>query len=366
MPEKDYYKVLGVESDAKQDDIRKAYRHMAKKHHPDRHGGSKAAEEKFKPIADAWSVLGDADKRKEYDALQRARAHGGPAGGFSFEDMFQQGGGFGGGASGGAQQAGFGDLFSRFFGGGGRSRAPHAPRQRGGDLISTITVPFETSVHGGDIHVNVPREKSCKSCSGSGAAKGSSVDMCPECGGAGQVQAGQGAFSVARPCSTCLGRGKIIQKPCTTCNGSGTVEKPSRVKVAIPKGIEDGKKMRLGGMGRPGSGGAPAGDLLLEVHVAPHPFYTRKGRDIHSKVSVGMADAALGTSVDAQTLHGAVTLKVPAGTQPGRKMRVTGYGLQLPDGSKGDHIVEVQVVIPSNLNEEQRRLLERLRRFPVD
>jgi len=358
MPEKDYYKVLGVKPDAKQDAIRKAYRRMAKKHHPDRHGGSKAAEEKFKPIADAWSVLGDDDKRKEYDALCEARAHGGPGGGFSFEEMFQQGGG--------AQSGGFGDVFSRFFGGGGRSRAPHAPRQRGGDLISAITVPFETAVHGGDIHVNVPREKSCKDCSGSGAAKGSSVDMCPQCGGAGQVQAGQGAFSVARPCPTCFGRGKIIQKPCTTCSGTGTVEKPSRVKVAIPKGIEDGKKMRLAGMGRPGSGGAPAGDLLLEVNVAAHPVYTRKGRDIHSKVSVGMADAALGTSVDVQTMHGEVTLKVPPGTQPGRKMRVPGYGLELSDGKKGDHIVEIQVVVPSNLNEEQRRLLERLRRFPVD
>jgi len=362
MPEKDYYKLLGVKPDAEQDAIRKAYRRMAKKHHPDRHGGSKAAEEKFKPIADAWSVLGDSEKRKEYDALRSARARGGPGGGFSFEDMFQQGD-F---AGGGAQQGGFGDMFSRFFGGGERSRAPHAPRQRGGDLISTITVPFEKAVNGGDIHVTVPREKSCGSCSGSGATKGSSVDICPQCGGAGQVQAGQGAFSVARPCSTCLGRGKIIQKPCTACNGSGSVEKPSRVKVTIPTGIEDGKKMRLGGMGRAGSGGAPAGDLLLEVHVAPHAVYSRKGRDIHSRVSIGMADAALGTSVDAQTLHGEVTLKVPPGTQPGRKMRVSGYGLELPDGQKGDHIVEIQVVVPKELNEEQRRLLERLRRFPVN
>ncbi len=368
MAQKDYYKVLGVSPEASDDDIRKAYRRLAKEHHPDRHGGSKAAEEKFKEISEAYEVLGDAEKRKQYDQLREARLHGwggGAQGGF--EDLF-----------GGGRQwqrgegisfedlGGLGDVFSRMFGGSASAASgAQARARRGANLSSSVSVPFDTAVHGGRIEVQLPREKACPRCSGSGAAPGSSARKCPQCGGSGQVMSGQGAFSVARPCPQCFGRGKIIQNPCPKCQGSGTVEEPSRVEVTIPKGIQDGQKIRLAGMGQPGHGGAPPGDLLLEVHVAAHPEFERKGRDIHSEVTVSMVDAALGTKTDVQTLHGEVTLSILPGTQPGQKLRVPGYGLETSDGRKGDHYVQVKVRIPRKLTAEQRRLLEQLRRAPA-
>lgn len=365
MPEKDYYKVLGVSKDASKEEIRKAYRKLAKKHHPDRQGGSKAAEEKFKEIADAYSVLGDPEKRKQYDQLRDAGMHGGRFTGFGgFEDMFagegqarQAGQGFGG-------MGGLGDLFSRIFGGGAQG-AEQAARRRGHDVTSSITVPFDTAVKGGTVSVRIPRDKPCPECNGTGASADSRVETCPQCGGSGQVLSGQGGFSVGRPCPACFGRGRIIQKPCTRCHGSGGVEDQSRVDVKIPAGVEDGQKMRLAGLGERGAGGGPSGDLILEVHVASHPDFERKGRDIHGSVRISMVDAALGTQVDAPTLHGVVTVKVPPGTQPGQKLRVKGHGLETSDGRKGDHYVEVQVEVPRRLTEQQRKLLEQLRRAPA-
>ncbi len=362
MAAKDYYKILGVQPGASQEEIRKAYRRLAKKYHPDRQGGSKAAEEKFKEIADAYSVLGDPEKRSQYDRLRQAGMSGGRFAGF--EDMFGQG------ARGkwqGAEGISFGnlrDLFSSMFGG-GRGAGKGAARQRGRDAISSVSIPFGMAAHGGKVRVTVPREKTCPSCSGTGAAPGARVDTCPQCNGTGQVLSGQGAFSVAQPCPTCFGRGRIIQTPCGKCQGTGTVEEPSVIDVKIPAGIEDGKKMRLAGLGQPGAGGGSAGDLLLEVHVQPHSRFDRKGRDIYSKADVDMADAALGTKVDVGTLHGTVTVTVPPGTQPGQRLRVPGYGLETSDGRKGDHYVEVLVKVPRNLTEEQKRLLEQLRRAPA-
>jgi molecular chaperone DnaJ len=364
MPEKDYYKVLGVPKDASKEDIRKAYRKLAKKYHPDRQGGSKAAEEKFKEIADAYSVLGDPDKRKQYDQLREAGMHGGRFTGFGgFEDLFGGGArqtsqGFGGG------MGGLGDLFSRIFGGGGQG-AEGAARRRGHDVTSSITVPFDTAVKGGTVGVRIPRDKPCPECNGTGASSDSRVETCPQCGGSGQVLSGQGGFSVGRPCPACFGRGRIIQKPCSRCHGSGGVQDQSRVDVKIPAGVEDGQKMRLAGMGERGAGGGAAGDLILEVRVASHPDFERKGRDIYGKVQVSMVEAALGTEVDAPTMHGVAMVKVPAGTQPGQKLRLKGRGLETSDGRKGDHYVEVEVVVPRKLTEEQRRLLEELRRAPA-
>ncbi|MFO7957244.1 MAG: molecular chaperone DnaJ [Candidatus Brocadiia bacterium] len=371
MREPDYYNVLGVSPDASQEEIRKAYRKLAKEHHPDRHGGSKDAEEKFKKISDAYSVLGDPEKRKQYDQLRRAGMRGGRfEGAGDFEDMF--------GGAGGRWQSGeginfedlgggLGDIFSRIFGGGGRAAgtAQQQTRQRGRDVQTSITIPFDTAVRGGKVEVQVPRERTCPACSGSGAAPGSQVETCSRCGGSGQVLAGQGGFSVARPCPTCFGRGKIIQNPCGRCRGSGTIEDTSSVEVKIPKGVRDGQKLRLSGLGESGAGGGPGGDLLIEVHVESHPEFERKGRDIHSKVRVGMVDAALGTEVDVQTLQGTVSVKVPPGTQPGQKLRIPGYGLETSDGRKGDHYVEVAVSIPRRLTDEQRSLLRQLKRAPA-
>ncbi len=374
MPERDYYKVLGLSPEASQEEIRKAYRRLAKEHHPDRHGGSKEAEERFKEISDAYSVLGDPEKRKQYDQLRQAGMRGGAFEGFEgFEDFGPAYGRGGGGAqgweSGGIRfedlGGGLGDMFSRMFGGsrGGGTRT--AAPQKGQDIRSSVAIPFNTAVHGGKIEVTIPKEKTCPACGGSGAAPGSSVDTCPHCGGSGQVLAGQGGFSVSRPCPTCFGRGKIIQKPCGQCRGSGTVEEPSRVDVQIPKGIRDGQKLRLSGLGQPGQGGGPAGDLILEVNVEQHPEFERKGRDIHSKARVDMVEAALGTEVDVRTLRGDVTVKVPPGTQPGQKLRVPGYGLETSDGRRGDHYVEVQVRIPRKLSPRQKELLEELQRAPA-
>ncbi|NLW50765.1 MAG: molecular chaperone DnaJ [Candidatus Brocadiaceae bacterium] len=364
MPEKDYYDVLGVSPDASHEDIRKAYRRLAKEHHPDRQKGSKAAEERFKEITGAYSVLGDPKKRAQYDQLRQAGMHGGAFGGF--EEMFGGAQGAGRGRAGGVEFEGFGglgDLFSRIFGG-GRSHAETAPPQRGNDVVSTISVPFETAAQGGKMSVRIPRQVECAACRGTGAAPGSRVDTCPQCRGSGQILTGQGAFSVSRPCPACFGRGKIVQQPCGQCRGAGVYEKQSTVEVKIPAGIEDGRQIRLAGLGEPGTAHGRAGDLLLEVRVQPHKKFTRKGRDLYSGLALDMVDAALGTEVDVRTMHGLVALKVPPGVQPGQKMRIPGHGLRTSDGREGDHYVELQVRIPKELTEEQRKLLERLRRTP--
>jgi molecular chaperone DnaJ len=369
MAERDYYKVLGVSPDASHEEIRKAYRQLAKRYHPDRAGGSKAAEERFKEINDAYSVLGDAEKRKQYDRLRQAGMRGGWAeGGRGFEDIFAGTGAQPWEAEGGISfedLGGLGDLFSRIFGG-GRMRAEYAARQRGRDVVSAISVPFETAAHGGRVEIKVPREKTCPTCAGTGAAPGTRAETCRQCRGTGQVLSGQGGFSFARPCPVCFGRGKVIQRPCDSCSGTGAVEDLSTVEVKIPPGTETGQKIRLAGLGQPGAGGGRGGDLLLEVRVMPHPSFERKGQDVYSKVSIDMTDAALGTQVDVETLQGEITVKVPPGIQPGQRLRIAGYGVRTRDGHRGDHYVEVQVSIPRNLTEEQRRLLEQLRRVPAE
>lgn len=368
MAEKDYYKVLGVSPDASQQEIRKAYRQLAKKSHPDRHGGSAAADERFKEVIDAYSVLGDPEKRKQYDRFRQAGMRGGWfEGGPGFEDVFAGARGGPGQEQGGFSfegAGGLGDLFSRIFGG-GHTRAEHAVRQRGRDIVSTITVPFDMAVHGGTVTVRVPREKTCSTCGGTGAVPGTRAETCRQCNGTGQVFSGGGAFSMARPCPACFGRGHIVQSPCPQCRGAGAVEEMSAVDVKVPVGTETGQRMRLAGLGQPGTAGGASGDLFLEVHVQPHPTFARKGRNVYSKVQVDMADAALGTRVDVQTLQGEVTVRVPPGTQPGQRLRIPGYGVTTPDGRKGDHYVEVQVSIPKDLTEEQRRLLDQLRRAPA-
>jgi molecular chaperone DnaJ len=367
MLEKDYYKALGVAPEASQEDIRKAYRRLAKRYHPDRHGGSKSAEEKFKGISDAYSVLGDPEKRKQYDTLRQAGMRGGAFEGFSgLEDLFGGGGRTWQSGQGVRfeDMGGIGDLFTRVFGGAGLGTRPAASR-RGRNLSASVTVSFGTAVRGGKVEVTIPREAACPACGGSGAAPGTVAESCGRCGGTGQVLTGQGGFTVSRPCPTCFGRGKVIQRPCGRCRGGGAVEVTSRVEVTVPKGVQDGQKLRLAGLGEPGAGGGAAGDLLIEIRVQAHPTFERRGRDIHSKALVSMVDAALGTDIDVATLHGTVTAKVPAGTQPGQKLRLRGHGLETSDGRRGDHYVEIQVSVPRKLSDEQRRLLEQLRRAPA-
>lgn len=362
MPEKDYYKTLGVARDASQKQLRNAYRRLAKKHHPDRQGGSKAAEERFKEITEAYQVLSDPKRRAQYDQLREAGMHGGFAG---FEDLF-------GSASGAEQRGrargfsvedltgaggGIYDLFSRVFGGRGASAAGQTLRQRGRDIRTRITIPFHTAANGGKVEVRVPRQQACTRCGGSGAAPGSKPNPCPLCGGTGQIQTGQGGFSIARPCPQCFGRGRVIQSPCAVCGGTGTSEQPTKVEVKIPRGVGESQRMRLAGMGQPGTGGAPPGDLIIEVNVQKHPRFERKGLDIYSQVSIGMVEAALGTEVEVQTLSGTVALRVPAGTQPEQKLRIKGHGIKGSNGRQGHHYVRVRVAIPTHLTKHQRELL---------
>jgi molecular chaperone DnaJ len=369
MPEKDYYEVLGVSPDASKDEIHKAYRKLAKKYHPDRNEGSTAAEEKFKKISEAYKVLSDPEKREKYDRLRQAHRQGGA--GFSFEDLFGGGAGGAGGARPGAggrtETGGFGmgdlggglgDLFSSMFGGGRGAGTEYSTRQRGHDVHSRVSIPFEKAARGGKVAVRVPRQSECSRCGGTGAAPGSNVDICPQCGGRGRISTGAGGFSRSQPCPQCFGRGKIIQTPCSLCHGEGMRETQGTVEVNIPAGIEDGKKLRLRGMGEPGMAGGDAGDLILEVNVQSHPTFRRKGLDVYSNVKVSMVEAALGTEVDAETMGGTVRLKVPPGTQPGQKLRLKGRGVKDAQGRKGDHYVEVKVTVPSDLTERQKELLK--------
>jgi len=357
MAEKDYYKVLGVSADTSQEEIHKAYRRLAKKYHPDRNKGSKAAEEKFKEIGEAHGVLGNEKKRKQYDQFRDAGMRGGEAG---FEDMFgnaQRAGGQSGGAR--AEDVwGMSDLFSSIFGGGGGTDTQFRTRQRGRDVHSRVSVSFDKAARGGKVSVRIPRQQPCKRCGGSGAAPGTKAEVCPQCGGKGRVASGLGGFSVSRACPQCFGRGKIVQRPCAACRGSGTTEEMVTVEVNIPRGVEDGQKLRLAAMGEPGVGGAPAGDLILEIQVKSHPTFRRKGLDIYATVEVDMVRATLGTTVDVTTLSGAASVKIPPGTQPGQKLRLKGRGLKGADGRTGDHFVEVAVTVPKKLGKKQKELLE--------
>lgn len=368
MPEKDYYKILGVSPDASRDEIHKAYRELAKEYHPDRNEGSTAAQEKFKQISEAYRVLSNPEKRQKYDRLRQAHRQGGS--GFDFEDLFgggagQQGGkrtAGGGGFDFGGMGGGLGDLFSNIFGSGQGAGTRYSSPQRGHDVHSRVTIPFEKAARGGKVSVRVPRQAECERCGGTGAAPGSDVDICPQCGGRGRLSTGAGGFSRSQPCPQCFGRGKIIQNPCAVCHGDGNVEAEGTVEVNVPPGIEDGKKLRLRGMGEPGTAGGEDGDLILEVKVQSHPTFRREGLDIYSRVKVDMTDAVLGTEVDAETMDGTVRLKVPPGTQPGQKLRLKDRGLKDPQGRKGDHYVEVEVRVPRNITERQRELLEQFKR----
>ncbi|MFP4026621.1 MAG: molecular chaperone DnaJ [Candidatus Brocadiia bacterium] len=362
MPEKDYYDILGVSADASQEEIRKAYRKLAKKYHPDRNKGSTAAQERFKEISEAHTVLTDPEKRKKYDKLRQAKQGGGD---FNFEEFF--GGKSKGGRArkGGAEfegAGGFGDLFSNIFGSGRGAGREYSPQQKGRDIHSRVTVSFEKAAKGGKVTVQVPRMQECKRCGGTGAAPGTKVDICPRCGGRGRVSSGLGDFSVSQVCPQCFGRGKVIQNPCSVCHGEGQVEQDVSVEVDLPPGIETGQKLRLSGMGEPGTAGGPAGDLLLEINVREHHRFRREGLDIYSQVTVDMTEAALGARRDVQTMNGELTVKIPAGTQPGQKLRLHGRGIEGPQGRKGDHYVEVQVAIPKKLTTDQRELLRKFKR----
>jgi molecular chaperone DnaJ len=360
--EKDYYKVLGVPESATEKEIRRAYRKLAKEHHPDANPGQ---EDRFKEISAAYDVLSDDEKRKSYDEVRRL---GPMAGGFG---PGPGSGGFGPRPGGGftfttddlGDMGGLGDLFGNLFGGGGggrrRGQSGPGPR-RGDDLETELHLSFLDAVNGVTTTVNLTSEAACRTCNGSGAAPGTSPVVCTQCHGRGVIDDNQGPFSFSRACPRCSGRGTIVESPCPTCKGSGVERRPREVKVRIPAGVDDGQRIRLKGRGGAGRNGGPPGDLYVVVHVAAHELFKRKGRDLVLTVPVTFSEAALGAEIKVPTLDGGpVTLKVPAGTRSGRTFRVKGRGVPVSKGA-GDLLVTTEVAVPAKLTPEQRDLVQAL------
>jgi molecular chaperone DnaJ len=359
MAQKDYYQVLGVSESASADEIKKAYRRLAKKYHPDANPGNKAAEDKFKEISEAHEVLNNPQKRKEYDQLRKFGAGGSPGfEGFDFEGFrkgtgrtfrFEDLGGLGG----------FSDLFSSIFDMGERSRQRSWSAQKGQDFYAEVEIPFDLAISGGKYTFEVRKEDTCPVCNGSGAKPGSKVSTCPECGGTGMVSFSQGAFAIQRPCPRCFGKGKVITQPCSTCGGSGEVITPKRIAIKIPQGVEQGTNLRLRLQGQPGIAGGPSGDLIVKVNIGAHRFFERRGADIFCKVPINIAQAILGSKIRVRTIDGRVELKIPAGTQSGTRFRLRGRGVKM-NGSRGDQYVEIYVEIPKNMTPKQKKMMEDL------
>jgi molecular chaperone DnaJ len=354
--EKDFYKILGVSEDAEDKEITKAYRKLARKYHPDANPDDKTAEDKFKEVSEAYDVLSDNERRREYDEIRKY----GPAAG-----MF--GGGFGGGARGGGPQGGgFGfdasnlsDILGDLFGAGRRS-APGASPRRGDDLETELNLSFDDAVNGVTTSVHLTSDAACSTCSGSGAAPGSQPEVCSQCHGRGVLDDDQGFFSLSQPCPRCQGRGRVVTNPCSTCRGSGIDRKPRQVKVRIPPGVKDGQRIRLKGRGAPGRNGGPAGDLYVIVKVGAHSVFGRSGNNLTIDVPITFAEAALGAKVKVPTLDGStVTLKIPPATPTGKTFRVRGRGVSTTKGT-GDLLVTVVVDIPTDLTDDQRAAVEAL------
>ncbi|KGX83734.1 MULTISPECIES: molecular chaperone DnaJ [Pontibacillus] len=345
MSKRDYYEVLGVSKDASKDEIKKAYRKLAKKYHPDV-SEEENASEKFKEAQEAWDVLGDQQKRAQYDQF----GHAGQNAGQGF-------GGFGGAEDFG----GFGDIFDMFFGGGGRRRDPNAPR-KGADLQYTMTLGFEEAIFGKETDIQIPKEETCDTCDGSGAKPGTEPETCSHCKGAGQLNQEQdtpfGRVVNRRVCHYCQGTGKIIKDKCNTCGGNGKVKTRKTIHISIPAGIDEGQQIRVSGQGEPGENGGPAGDLYVVVQIRPHEFFQREGNHIFCEMPITFAQAALGDEVEVPTVHGKVKLKVPAGTQAGKTFRLKEKGAPSIRGTgHGDQHVKMRVVTPTNLNDRQKELL---------
>jgi len=350
MAEKrDYYEVLGVSRDASDEEIKKAYRKLAKKYHPDINPGDKEAEAKFKEVNEAYEVLSDPQKRARYDQFGHAGTdpNGFGAGGF---------GGFGD-----FDMGGFSDIFETFFGGFGGSTRRNGP-QKGRDIRHSISIAFEEAAFGVEKEINVMKMENCTHCGGSGAKPGTSPVMCSKCKGTGQVQYTQrtafGQFVNVRTCDACNGEGKVITNPCNVCHGRGTVRKSKKLKVKIPAGIDDGQTISLRGEGEPGKRGGPPGDLFITVNVRPHPLFQRQGMDIICEVPITFAQAALGAELEVPTLDGKVKYTIPEGTQSATVFRLKGKGIPNIRGyGRGDQYVKVIVEVPKNLNERQKELL---------
>jgi molecular chaperone DnaJ len=348
MSKRDYYEVLGVERGVSEAELKKAYRRLAMKHHPDRNPDDKASEDKFKEANEAYEVLSDASKRAAYDqyghaGVDQSMGGGHPGGGANFSDIF-------------------GDVFSDFFGGAAGGRGGRGGAQRGSDLRYTLELGLEEAVRGTSVTIRVPTLVNCKTCEGSGAKKGTSPVTCTTCGGIGQVRMQQGFFSVQQTCPRCHGNGKMITDPCGSCHGHGRVEEHKTLSVKVPAGVDTGDRIRLSGEGEAGAMGGPAGDLYVVVNVREHAIFQRDGKHLYCEVPISFADAALGGELEVPTLDGRVKLKIPEGTQTGKLFRLRGKGVApVRGGGAGDLMCRVAVETPVHLDRRQRELLEESR-----
>ena len=362
--EKDYYKVLGVPKTATADEIKKSYRKLARKYHPDANKGDAKSEERFKEISEAYNVLSDAKERKEYDDARslfgggfRSPGAGGPggAGGFPFDlsDLF------GGTDTGAGSRGRVGDLFGGMFG--GRTTQQTRPR-RGADVETEATLSFNDAINGATVSLRLTGEGACPTCHGTGAKSGTVPRVCPTCQGTGQSSRNLGSFAFSEPCKECRGRGLVVDDPCPECSGSGRAMSTRTIQARIPAGVADGQRIRLKGKGAPGERGGPAGDLYVRVHVSPHPIFGRSGDNLTVTVPVTFAEAALGAEIKVPTLHGApVSIRLPAGTPTGRTFRAPGKGARRKDGTNGALLVTVAVQVPQKLNGAAREALEEFR-----
>ena len=350
MAKRDYYEVLGVERGASEAELKKAYRRLAMKHHPDRNPDDKEAEEKFKEANEAYEILTDANKRAAYDQYGHAGVD---------PNMGAGAGGFGGG---GNFSDIFGDVFGDIFGGGGGGGRGRSSVQRGSDLRYTLELDLEEAVRGTSVTIRVPTLVGCKTCDGSGAKKGTSPVTCTTCGGHGQVRMQQGFFSVQQTCPRCHGTGQMISDPCKDCHGQGRVEEHKTLSVKVPAGVDTGDRIRLSGEGEAGVNGGPSGDLYVVVSVREHKLFQRDGKNLYCEVPINFSDAALGGELEVPTLDGRVKLKIPEGTQTGKLFRLRGKGVvPVRGGSAGDLLCRVSVETPVNLTKRQRELLGELR-----
>jgi molecular chaperone DnaJ len=360
--EKDYYATLGVQKSASSNEIKKAYRKLARESHPDHNPGDPKAEERFKAVSEAYAVLGDEAKRREYDEMRAlfgsgafrrgARGAGGPGGQpFDVSDLF-------GGAAGGGRFGGFQDLFSSMFSGGGAG-GPARPRgpARGRDVETEVTLDFGDAVRGVTLPLTLRTPGVCDTCHGTGAKPGTQPVSCPICHGVGLTTRNQGAFSFSEPCRNCQGVGTVVQEKCPECQGTGGVTKTRTLNVRFPAGVADGQRIRLAGRGEPGERGGPAGDLYVHVKVRPDELFGRSGDDLTLTVPITFPEAVLGTDLRVPTLDGAVTLRVPPGTPSGRVLRARGKGVVRRDGRAGDLLVTLNVVVPARVSEEARAAL---------
>jgi molecular chaperone DnaJ len=346
MAKRDYYEILGVAKGVSEAELKKAYRRVAMKYHPDRNPDDKDAEEKFKEASEAYEILSDANKRAAYDQYGHAGVEGA--------------GGMGGGFSGGGFSDIFGDVFGDIFGGGNGGGRRGGPA-RGSDLRYTLDLSLEDAVKGTSVKIKVPTLVSCKTCDGSGAKSGTKPATCTTCGGHGQVRMQQGFFSVQQTCPTCRGKGKIITDPCKDCHGHGRVEETKTLNVKVPPGVDNGDRIRLAGEGEAGADGGPAGDLYVQVSVKEHEFFQRDGKNLYCEVPIGLVQACLGGEIEVPTLDGRVKLKIPEETQTGKLFRLRGKGVApVRGGAAGDLLCRVIVETPVNLTAKQKDLLRQL------